>query len=92
MSKWKSVSPQGLIMQTSQRRWPADKLDALEKEIATVYTQSFHDYFRRAAILPRRLSERATQALPFIHQYLVPRLAPVLDNDLTVLINDFLLA
>ena len=89
MSKWKPVNPRGHIMQTCQRRWPADKLDELEKEIATIYTQSFYDYFRRAAILPRRLSERAIQALP-LTRHLILRLAPVLDSDPTVLINDFL--
>ena len=92
MSKWKSVNSQSLIAQTAQRRWPAAKVEALEKEIAIIYTQSFHDFFRRASVLPRRLSDHAIQALSFSHQHLTPSLAPVLDNDPSVLINDFLLA
>ena len=91
MSKWKGINNSAfrLISQTGQLRWSAKQVDTLETEIATFYTQSFYDYFRRPCVLPRQLSECATQALPYSSEHLPLRQAPFLDGDPTVLINDF---
>ena len=68
-------------------RWSPDELQQLEKEITSQYTQSFHDCFRRAAVLPRRLSEAAVNALPSVGGRHIPQLAPVLENVSIIFIN-----
>lgn len=89
MSKWSSANPTGWIVKTKKLQWSADELEGLEKEIASLYTQSFHDCFRRAAILPRRLSVDAVNACLLIGKEHTPQLAPYLENCPTIIINTF---
>ena len=46
MARWKSVNPNGLIVQTGQQQWSIEKINELESEIVTIYTQLFYDSFR----------------------------------------------
>ena len=87
MSKWSWTNPASWIAKTNQLHWSADELEELEKEIASVYTQSFYDCFRRAAVLPRRLSIDAMNACPLVGKQHVPQLSPYLENRPTVIIN-----
>jgi hypothetical protein len=87
MSKWKWTTSEGWIKKTGQLQWSANELEELEKEIASVYTQSFYDCFRRAAILPRRLTEAAMKARPQVGQEHQPQMAPYLENRPTIIIN-----
>ena len=88
MSRWSWVKSASWIMKTKTKlRWSLDELELLEIEIASQYTQSFHDCFRRAAILPRRLSEAAMKALPSVGEKHLPQQAPVLENVSVIFIN-----
>ncbi len=89
MSKWRNVNPCGLIAKTGKLKWSPHELAALEEEIARFYTQTFHDCFRRAAVLPRRLSQPAVNACPLIGRKYVPRFDPVLDEEPTTIINSY---
>jgi hypothetical protein len=88
MSKWSWVNPQGWIAKTNDKlQWSPHELDALEKEIASTYTQGFYNCFRRAAVLPRYLSEGAMNACPTPGREHIPLKAPFLENKPTIVIN-----
>ena len=87
MSKWHSVSSEGWIVQTEKLHWDPKELEALEVEVASVYTQLFHDCFRRAPVIFRRLSEKATSALPSAHRVHEPQLSPHITNNPMVILN-----
>jgi hypothetical protein len=47
--------------------WKASELDILEESITKLYSQEFYDRFRRAPIVPRRLSHAARTIAPLRH-------------------------
>jgi hypothetical protein len=47
--------------------WKASELDVLEEAITKLYSQEFYDHFRRAPIVPRRLSHAARTIAPIRH-------------------------
>jgi hypothetical protein len=47
--------------------WKASELDILEEAITKLYSQEFYDRFRRAPIVPRRLSHAARTIAPIRH-------------------------
>jgi hypothetical protein len=90
MKSWRSVDPHGWIARWNQLKWTEQELHLLEEEVAIVYTQSFYNHFRRAAILPRRLSDAARAAWADSPPPSTPILAPVLEAQGTlVIINTF---
>ena len=86
MSKWRWADQNGWIALVGKVKWSADELEKLEKEIAALYTQSFYQCFRRAAVLPRRLSEAAVKACPIPGQH-SPQMAPTVKNNPTFIVN-----
>ena len=89
MSKWKWVDKNGWIIKVDKLKWTLKELDALENDIASFYSQAFYSCFRRAPILPRRLSDRATTACPLSGRKHVPALAPLIENDATIILNTY---
>jgi hypothetical protein len=90
MRRWRWVSSNGWISKAEKVSWKAAEIDALEKEIASSYTQLFFNCFRRAPIVPHRLSETAVSNMPhfgFPHE---PVYAPIVENTSNVVINEFL--
>ena len=86
MSNWKSVSQNGWITKTSTLCWSPEEIDELEAEIASVYTQSFYNSFRRPPVLPHRLSEAAEKSITGFKTH-CPILAPFLNNNPSIIIN-----
>lgn len=87
MSRWKGIPTRGLIAQTNKLRWSLDEVDALEREIAETYTQLFFNCFRRAAVVPHRLSDQAVGRNPLVGRSGEILLAPHVENNSTILIN-----
>jgi hypothetical protein len=57
MMTWQGDIPSIILVE--KYRWKEQDIRDLENAITSVYTQSFYRYFRRAAIVPRRLSHPA---------------------------------
>ena len=89
MSRWKWVDPCGWIAKVDKLKWTVTELANLEKEIATFYTQTFHNCFRRAPVIPRRLSKEAValSATMYNGAEHTPIYAPHIENDATVVLN-----
>jgi hypothetical protein len=58
MMTWKGDIPSIILVE--KYRWKEQDIRDLEDSITSFYTQSFYRYFRRAAIVPRRLSHSAS--------------------------------
>lgn len=87
MSKWRWVDKNGWIVKVDKLRWSLAEIEGLEKEIAVFYTQTFYDCFRRAPVIPRRLSESACAARPLVgREHDIP-VAPLIDNNATIILN-----
>ncbi|GLB38911.1 hypothetical protein LshimejAT787_0600730 [Lyophyllum shimeji] len=54
MRDWPGQKPQ--IFSVDQVKWREGDIDELEEGIARFYTQTFFNHFRRAPVIPRRLS------------------------------------
>jgi hypothetical protein len=54
MSSWRGDMPP--IIGVHKYRWDSAELEELEKALTTHYCKTFYNYFRRAPIIPRRLS------------------------------------
>ncbi|KAG6834115.1 hypothetical protein H0H93_011821 [Arthromyces matolae] len=81
MRDWPSKKP--AIFYVDRLRWSSKETETLEQEIAKYYTQTFYNYFRRAPIIPRRLSHTVPgfKPLPVLFEYL--NRAPQVNYDLT---------
>ena len=86
MSNWKSVNQNGWIAKTSKLHWSPEEIDELEAEIASMYTQSFYNSFRRPPVLPHRLSEAAEKSIPGFKTH-SPIFAPIIINNPSIIIN-----
>ncbi len=86
MSKWKSVNQNGLIVKMSKLHWSPEEIDELEAEVASLYTQSFYNSFRRPPVIPHRLSEAAKKSIPGFKTH-HPFLAPIIVNNPSIIIN-----
>ena len=65
------------------------ELENLEQEIASFYTQTFFNCFRRAPIISRRISDKAAALCPlFGRRDHAPVLAPHIENDAMSIVND----
>lgn len=71
-------------MQTDKLQWDPEELEALE---GSTYCQLFHDCFRRAPVIFRRLSDDAVAALPFSQRTHEAKLSPHTTNKPTVVLN-----
>ena len=69
-------------------RWSLENIDTLEKEIAKMYTQSFWNSFRRAPVVPHRLSDMAASRNPVAGQSHTPVFAPHVMNNPNIIINE----
>ena len=87
MSKWRGVDPEGWIVQTEKLQWDPKQLQALENEVASLYAQLFHDCFRRAPVIFRRLSDKAASALTSSHCIHEPILSPHVANNPMIILN-----
>ena len=68
MMGWTACNLLEIIKQDSEKIvWKASELDVLEEAITKLYTQEFYDRFRRAPIVPRRLSHAARTIPPMPH-------------------------
>jgi hypothetical protein len=68
MMGWTACTLPEIIKQDSEKIvWKASELDVLEDAITKLYTQEFYDRFRRAPIVPRRLSHAARTIAPMPH-------------------------
>ena len=68
MMGWTTCALPEIIKQDLEKIvWKASELDALEEAITKLYTQEFYDRFRRAPIVPRRLSHAARTIPPMPH-------------------------
>lgn len=54
MRDWPGIKPP--ILSVDQFRWRLGEIEELEKGVATFYTQTFFNCFRRAPVIPRRIS------------------------------------
>ena len=87
MRRWRWSSSEGWISKASKLRWLPEEIDSLEKEIATTYTQSFWNCFRRAPVVPHHLSNDASERNPIVGSSHLPILAPHVDNNASIVIN-----
>jgi hypothetical protein len=87
MKRWRFVAHCSWISKMDKLNWSPEELNMLEEEIARVYTQSFHNCFRRAPIVPHRLSENAVELSPLVGRVYYPVLAPRLENNPTFIVN-----
>ncbi|RDB30337.1 hypothetical protein Hypma_007053 [Hypsizygus marmoreus] len=62
MRDWPGKKPD--ILNVDQLRWRPRDTEDLEIAVATFYTQTFFNYFRRAPIIPRRLSHNVPGFVP----------------------------
>jgi hypothetical protein len=91
MEQWPGMDRKGWIVKMDKLTWHEEEMKELEEEVASTYTQFFFNNFRRAAILPRRLSPEAVAAWPrsaFVTAH-IPKSAPILDNDPSIVVNRF---
>ncbi|KAG6875823.1 hypothetical protein C0992_002164, partial [Termitomyces sp. T32_za158] len=74
------------ILKVDSLRWRSRDIEDLETAVACFYTQTFFDYFRRAPIVPRRLSHTIPgfTSPPPLLEYLNP--APKMYYDVTQLL------
>ena len=85
MKEWVGVNGNGWIGRvTTQVQWTEDQIEHLETEVASVYTQCYFNSFRRAPIMPLRLSDRSAPP----SGWYTPALAPVMETARHVLINE----
>jgi hypothetical protein len=63
MMGWTACTLPDIIME-DKIVWKASELDTLEEAITKLYTQEFYDRFRRAPIVPRRLSHATRTISP----------------------------
>ena len=68
MMEWTACTLPEIIKQDLEKIvWKASELNVLEEAIAKLYTQEFYNRFRRAPIVPRRLSHAARTIAPMPH-------------------------
>ena len=88
MIDWPKVKTRGWIGRVgSQLKWNEDEVDQLEMEIAEVYTQLFFNSFRRAPVVPLRLSKRSAPP----PEWFTPTLAATMDNARHIVMNEMAL-
>ncbi|KAG6906735.1 hypothetical protein DXG01_012315, partial [Tephrocybe rancida] len=89
MKTWPGKKP--AIMELDQLRWRDPDIDELEMEIARYYTQTFFNYFKRAPVIPRRLSHNVPGMVvpPHILKHLNPAPMVFYDMDYLYTLTDF---
>ena len=84
MKDWRGVNPEGWISRVGwQLRWHEEEIESLETEIASFYCQSYYNSFRRAPVVPLRLSKGSAPP----PEWYTPTLAPVLEHAQHIVIN-----
>lgn len=83
MSSWRGEMP--AIIGIESFRWHLDVLEDLEQAVTAHYCKTFYNYFRRAPIIPRRLSHIASPYTPPTPPIIVLDPMPNIFYDTTVL-------
>ncbi|KAJ7052853.1 hypothetical protein C8F01DRAFT_1375655 [Mycena amicta] len=60
MRDWVGIDRGFILWFEQEMNWDETSIQELEKKVTTVYTQTFYDYFGRAAVIPLRLEHDLT--------------------------------